>query len=91
MVSFLVFVSCVVGRVWMSFMFGCCLRYKSRENWSVKSMLFFSMCGVRGAISYALSMSLQNEFIRSTTFVVIVCTIFVFGTLQKCLLRMLLM
>lgn len=90
-VSFLVFVSCMIGRVWMTFLFGTCLRARISRHWSLKSMLFFSMCGVRGAISYALSMSLQDEFIKSTTFVVIVCTIFVFGTLQKCLLRMLLM
>jgi len=90
-VSLLTFVSCVVGRVLMTFIIGSCLRACGREQWTPKSMLFFSMCGVRGAISYALSMSLHNSFIKSTTFVVIVCTIFVFGTLQRCLLRMLLM
>lgn len=87
--SVLVFVSCIVGRVLTTFVFGTCFSVRD-SRWSRKSMLFFSMCGVRGAISYALSMSLQNEFIRSTTFVVIVCTIFVFGTFQKCLLRILL-
>lgn len=88
--SLLVFVSCIVGRAWMSFIFGLCLS-KFNPRWTMKSMLFFSMCGVRGAISYALSMALDDDFIKSTTFVVIVCTILVFGTFQKCLLHMLLL
>ena len=60
------------------------------KKWHVRSLLFFSMCGVRGAISYALCMSMDSGFMKSTTFLVIVCTTFLFGTLQKCLFRMLL-
>ena len=88
--SLLVFVSCVVGRVLVVFVLGGCLHKLGRPKWTVKSLLFFSMCGVRGAISYALCMSLKNEFAKSTTFVVIVCSVFVFGTLQKCMYTMLL-
>lgn len=87
--SLLVLLSCIVGRVLMAYGFGFCLS-KYNRRWTTKSILFFSMCGVRGAISYALSMLIGDEFIRSTTFVVIVCTIFMFGTFQKCLLHMLL-
>ena len=88
-VSMLVFLSCIVGRVLMVFSIGSCLNMFEKK-WHVRSLLFFSMCGVRGAISYALCMSMDSGFMKSTTFLVIVCTTFLFGTLQKCLFRMLL-
>ena len=89
-VSVLIFIACVVGRVLAVFVLGSCLHGLGRRQWTVKTLLFFSMCGVRGAISYALCMSLDSVFAKSTTFVVIVCSVFVFGTLQRCMFTMLL-
>ena len=88
--SVLIFIACLVGRVLAVFLLGGCLKALGRHKWTVKTLLFFSMCGVRGAISYALCLSLDNVFAKSTTFVVIVCSVFVFGTLQKCMYTMLL-
>lgn len=88
--SVLIFIACLVGRVLVVFLLGGCLRGMGRYKWTVKSLLFFSMCGVRGAISYALCLSLDSVFAKSTTFVVIACSVLVFGTLQKCLFTMLL-
>lgn len=88
--SLMIFLACLVGRVLVVFLLGGCLKGLGRHKWTVKSLLFFSMCGVRGAISYALCLSLDSVFAKSTTFVVIVCSVFVFGTLQKCLFNMLL-
>ena len=89
-ISLLVFVACIVGRVLAVFMLGFILRLCGRSKWTMRSMLFFSMCGVRGAISYALCMKFDSVFMRSTTFVVIIGSILIFGSLQKCMFRMLL-
>ena len=88
--SLLIFVSCVSGRLIAVFGLGGCLRLSGRRQWNVRSMLLFSMCGVRGAISYALCQTLDSDFMKSTTFVVIMGTILIFGTLQKCIFKMLL-
>ena len=88
--SLLIFMSCVVGRILAVFCLGGCLRLSGRHQWNVRSMLLFSMCGVRGAISYALCQTLDSDFMKSTTFVVIMGTILIFGTLQKCMFKMLL-
>ena len=87
--SFLILMSCIVARVLSVFLLGGCLRLCGRKKWSVQYLLFFSMCGVRGAISYALSTS-QSSFMRGTTFVVIISTILCMGIFQKCMYRILL-
>jgi len=87
-VSVLILVSCIVSRVLVVFSLGGCLRCCGVKQWTVPSLLFFSMCGIRGAISFALCMGLRSEwhdFIQSTTFIVIVSTIVSMGTLQKCM------
>lgn len=89
-ISFLILLSCICGRVLVVFMLGMCLRRRHPQHWHMRSMMFFSLCGVRGAISYALCMALNEPFMKSTTFVVILSTIFAFGTFQKCMFRMLL-
>lgn len=88
--SFLVLLSCIVARVVVVFTLGGLLRYYGRNHWTLKSMLFFSMCGIRGAISFALCQGLDDTFIKSTTFVVIVSTIVGMGLLQKCMYHVLL-
>ncbi len=88
-ISLLVFIACIVGRVLAVFLLGGVLRLCGRDQWTMKSMLFFSMCGVRGAISYALCMKFDSVFMKSTTFVVIIGSILIFGSLQKCMFRML--
>lgn len=91
--SFLILVSCIASRVLVVFALGGCLRCCGREQWTVPSLLFFSMCGIRGAISFAMCMGLMSEwrdFIQSTAFVVIVSTIISMGTLQKCMHKLLL-
>ena len=89
-ISLLVFMACIIGRVLAVFIIGFILRLCGRDKWTMKSLLFFSMCGVRGAISYALCMKFDSVFMRSTTFVVIIGSILIFGSLQKCMFRMLL-
>ena len=91
--SFLILISCVASRVLVVFSLGGCLRCCGREQWTIPSLLFFSMCGIRGAISFAMCMGLISEwrdFIQSTAFVVIVTTIISMGTLQKCMHKLLL-
>lgn len=87
--SFLVLVSCIVARVLSVFMLGGVLRCFGRDVWTLRSLLFFSMCGVRGAISFALCQGTNNTFMKSTTFVVIVSTIVGMGSLQKCMFKLL--
>jgi NhaP-type Na+/H+ or K+/H+ antiporter len=91
--SFLILVSCITSRVLVVFLLGGCLRCCGRVQWTVPSLLFFSMCGIRGAISFAMCMGLMSdwrEFIQSTAFVVIVSTIISMGSLQKCMHKLLL-
>lgn len=91
--SFLILFSCVVGRVVVVFVLGGLLRLCGQKYWKTSNLLFFSMCGIRGAISFAMCMGLRSEwsgFIQSTSFVVIVSTIFSMGTLQKCMQEVLL-
>jgi len=90
--SFLILLSCIVSRVIVVFSLGNCLRCCGRKQWTAPSLLFFSMCGIRGAISFAMCMGLRSEwrdFIQSTAFVVIVSTIVCMGTLQKCMQKIL--
>lgn len=92
-VSFLILVSCVVSRVLVVFALGGCLRCCGRTQWTASTLMYFSMCGIRGAISFAMCMGLRSEwreFIQSTAFVVIVATILTMGTLQKCMQTLLL-
>lgn len=87
-ISFLILISCVIARVIVVFVLGFCLRQCGRKQWTMRTLLFFSMCGVRGAISFALCMSMKSEytsFVRSTTFMVIVSTIIIMGSLQRCM------
>jgi len=91
--SFLILIICITSRTLVIFLFGGCLRIFGRHQWTIRTLLFFSMCGVRGAISFAMCMGLRSKwssFIQSTSFVVIVSTIISMGTLQKCLQKMLL-
>mgnify|MGYP001288780756 CR=1 FL=1 len=91
--SFLILMSCIVSRVIVVFALGGCLRCCGREQWTMPSLLFFSMCGIRGAISFAMCMGLMSErrdFIQSTAFVVIVSTTISMGILQKCMHKLLL-
>jgi len=86
--SVLILLSCVVARVVVVFAIGACLRACGRRQWTTRTLLFFSMCGVRGAISFALCMGVTGDyltFIRSTTFLVIICTIVIMGSLQRCM------
>jgi len=87
--SFLILTSCIVARVVSVFILGGCLRACGRDKWTPRSLMFFSMCGVRGAISYALTSS-QSQFMRGTTFVVIISTILSMGIFQKCMYKILL-
>lgn len=92
-VSCLILLTCVASRVLVVFSLGGCLRCCGREQWTVSTLLYFSMCGIRGAISFAMCMGLRSEwrgFIQSTAFVVIVATILIMGTLQKCMQSLLL-
>jgi len=86
--SLLVLLSCIVARVLMVFFLGVLLRCCGRKWWTIRSLMFFSLCGVRGAISFALCQGINDTFIKSTTFVVIVTTIVVMGSLQKCMFRL---
>ena len=91
--SFLILLTCITSRVLIVFSLGGCLRCCGRTQWTVPSLLFFSMCGIRGAISFAMCMGLRSEwsnFIQSTAFVVIIFTIVSMGTLQKCMQQILL-
>ena len=87
-ISFMILIACVVSRVIVVFVLGLCLRQCGRTQWTLRTLLFFSMCGVRGAISFALCMSMKSEyttFVRSTTFMVIISTIVIMGSLQRCM------
>ena len=87
-ISFLILIACVVARVIVVFVLGACLRQCGRTQWTMRTLLFFSMCGVRGAISFALCMSMKSDytsFVRSTTFMVIISTIVIMGSLQRCM------
>jgi NhaP-type Na+/H+ or K+/H+ antiporter len=87
-ISFFILISCVVARVVMVFLLGLILRCAGRKQWTMRTLLFFSMCGVRGAISFALCMSMKSDhtsFVRSTTFMVIISTIVLMGSLQRCM------
>lgn len=89
-ISVLILISCIVARVLVVFILGGALKLCGDGHWTVKTLLFFSMCGIRGAISFALCQGLDNTFIKSTTFVVIVGTIVGIGGLQKCMFNILL-
>ena len=91
--SFLILILCITSRVIVVFMIGGCLRLFGRKQWTVRTLLFFSMCGIRGAISFAMCIGLRSgwsSFVQSTTFVVIIFTIITMGTLQKCMQKILL-
>lgn len=91
--SLLILLSCIVSRVLVVFALGGCLHVCGRPRWTLSTLLYFSMCGIRGAISFAMCMGLRSEwrsFIQSTAFVVIVATILTMGTLQKCMQTLLL-
>lgn len=88
--SLLILLSCISARVIVVFLVGSLLRCCGRKYWSVRTLLFFSMCGVRGAISFALSQNLNQNFSMETTFVVIITTMIILGSLQKCMYTLLL-
>ena len=88
--SFLILLSCISARVIVVFIVGSLLRCCGHKYWSFRSLLFFSMCGVRGAISFALSQNLNQKFSMETTFVVIITTMLILGSLQKCMYTLLL-
>ena len=88
--SLLVLLSCISARVVVVFCIGVLMRLCSSQSWSVRALLFFSMCGVRGAISFALSQTLSQPFAKSSTFVVIIATMVILGSLQKCMFGLLL-
>jgi len=91
--SFLILISCITSRVLVVFVVGGCLRLFGRKQWSNRTLLFFSMCGIRGAISFAMCIGLRSDwssFVQSTAFVVIIFTIVTMGTLQKCMQKILL-
>lgn len=88
--SFLILLSCISARVIVVFMVGSLLHCCGHKYWSFRTLLFFSMCGVRGAISFALSQNLNQTFSMETTFVVIITTMLILGSLQKCMYTLLL-
>jgi NhaP-type Na+/H+ or K+/H+ antiporter len=89
-----VVLSCIVARIVVVFMFGGLLRVFARqERWTIRSLLFFSLCGIRGAISFALCSALDTRwatFAKSSIFVVIITTILFMGVFQRCLYLLLL-
>lgn len=92
-ISCLILFSCIVSRVAIVFVLGFCLRLLGRKQWTVRSTLFVSMCGIRGAISFALCMGLRSNYssmIVSSTLVTIVATTILMGSLQKCMQKVLL-
>ena len=91
--SLMILTLCITSRTMVVFVLGGCLRLCGRKQWTIRTLLFFSMCGIRGAISFSMCMGLRSEwssFISSTTFVVIISTIVSIGSLQKCLHKILL-
>jgi NhaP-type Na+/H+ or K+/H+ antiporter len=88
--SLLVLMSCISARIIVVFAIGSLLIVCGRKYWSVRSLLFFSLCGVRGAISFALSQNLDQLFAKSSTYVIIITTMLCLGSLQKCMFTLLL-
>ena len=90
MVSVGILTACLMSRIVVVFFLGGCLRCCGYHQWSVSKLLFFSLCGVRGAISYALCLDVGTPFQKSTTFVVVMTTIVSMGLLQRCMHHILL-
>lgn len=88
--SLLVLLSCISARIVAVFLIGGFLILCGRKYWSVRTLLFFSLCGVRGAISFALSQNLDQMFAKSSTYVIIITTMLCLGSLQKCMFTLLL-
>jgi len=92
-ISVVILILCVTSRTIVVFALGGCLRLCGRQQWTIRTLLFFSMCGIRGAISFSMCMGLRSEwssFAKSTTFVVVMATIISMGSLQKCMHKILL-
>jgi|TARA_B110000977_G_C11089716_1_gene496254 NhaP-type Na+/H+ or K+/H+ antiporter len=88
--SVLVLLACLMSRIVVVFALGALLHCCGDRYWSVSKLLFFSLCGVRGAISYALCLEVGTSFEKSTTFVVVMSTIICMGSLQRCMHHILL-
>ena len=88
--SLLILLSCLSSRVIVVFVLGAFLRCCGRKFWGCRSLLFFSMCSVRGAISFALSHNLDDNFAKSTIFVIIIVTMLLLGSMQRFMFRLLL-
>lgn len=83
--SVLILVVCLMSRIVVVFLLGALLHCCGDKYWSVPKLLFFSLCGVRGAISYALCLEVGSSFEKSSTFVVVMCTVICMGSLQRCM------
>jgi len=88
--SLAILVACIVSRIVVVFFVGCLLQLCGQRHWTMPKLLFFSLCGVRGAISYALCLEVGTTFQKSTTFVVVMCTVICMSSLQRCMHRFLL-
>ena len=55
--AIIIVLSCVVGRIIHVFLLG----KLSCQNWNTSHLCFMALCGTRGALSYALSRSTQND------------------------------
>lgn len=90
MLSVLILSTCVMSRIVVVFFLGTALRLCGYQQWTLPKLLFFSLCGVRGAISYALCLEVGTPFQKSSTFVVVMSTIICMGCLQRCMHQILL-
>lgn len=88
--SLLVLVTVLMSRIVVVFFVGTLLHICGYRQLSIPKLLFFSLCGVRGAISYALCLEVGTPFQKSTTFVVVMSTIICMGSLQGCMHHILL-
>ena len=88
--SLLVLVTVLMSRIVVVFFLGTLLHLCGYRQLTIPKLLFFSLCGVRGAISYALCLEVGTPFQKSTTFVVVMSTIICMGSLQGCMHHILL-
>lgn len=88
--SLFVLATVLMSRIVVVFFLGTLIHLCGYQQLPVPKLLFFSLCGVRGAISYALCLEVGTPFQKSTTFVVVMSTIICMGSLQSCMHHILL-
>ena len=90
LLSLFVLATVLMSRIVIVFFLGTLLHLCGYQQLPVPKLLFFSLCGVRGAISYALCLEVGTPFQKSTTFVVVMSTIICMSSLQGCMHHILL-